>query len=422
MVHAALIVSIVLALAYLGAITLATLLFAVKRGGRREQPAEDRDSVAGSRFTIPVSIIVPLAGDVPASAAALPDGFVKALLALQYPEFEVVVVVDQDHGWLDALKAEWKLEAHEFFYRKSLATTDVRRIYRSPRDARLLVIEKQSGGRADAVNCGVNVARFRYVTTVGPFVRFDADALLRAMSGALRDPAAAVGASSRLERTSRSHALRLATIRSWMLSTMAIGRSVAAPVAPDAVTVWRRDAILQFGGFSATAADADFDMTVRVESSGQTGSVVHSAEIFGTCEQLPGGGSTRLAARRQLAALQAVGPLIAAGTVGRKRLLSVVAGEVITPFAQFWAVGATLGAVAGGWLPWRDALLVVALLCVGRAITSSAALLMRGAAPGSPDRSALRGLLLFAPLEFLVTTPAGVVGRARGSWSFIKQL
>jgi glycosyltransferase involved in cell wall biosynthesis len=422
MMQPALIASIVLALAYLGAITLATLLLAVKRGGRRERLAEDRDSIAGSRFTIPVSVIVPLAGDVPASAAAPPEGFVAALLALQYPEFEVVVVVDQDHGWLDALKAEWKLEAHEFFYRKALATADVRRIYRSPRDARLLVIEKQSGGRADAVNCGVNVARYRYVTTIDSGIRFDADALLRAMSGALRDPAAAVGASSRLERVSRSQALRLATIRSWMLSTMAADRSVAAPVAPDAVTVWRRDAILQFGGFSPAAADADFDMTVRVESSGQRGMVVHSAEIFGTCDPLPGDGLTRLAARRQLAALQAVGRLLTAGAVGRKRLVSVLAGEVITPFAQVWALVAALGAAGAGWLPWRDGILVVALLCFGRAITSSAALLMRGAAAGSPDRSSLAGLLLFAPLDFVVTTPAGIVGRARGSWSFIKQL
>src|SRR4051812_48892628 len=152
MVQFALIASIILAFAYLGTITLATLLFALQRGGRREQPAEDRDSIAGSRFTIPVSIIVPLASDVPASGTNLPGGFLAALLALQYPEFEVVVVVDQDHGWFQALKAEWKLDAHEFFYRKSLATADVRRIYRSPRDARLLVIEKQPGGRADALN------------------------------------------------------------------------------------------------------------------------------------------------------------------------------------------------------------------------------------------------------------------------------
>ena len=163
-------------------------------------------------------------------------------------------------------------------------------------------------------------------------------------------------------------------------------------------------------------------MTVRVESSGQRGMVVHSAEIFGSRESVQGDGLTRLAARRQLAALQAVGRLLAAGAAGRKRLLSVLAGEVITPFAQVWALGATLGAAGSGWLPWRDGILVVALLCFGRAITSSAALLMRGAAAESPDRSSLAGLLLFAPLEFVVTTPAGIVGRARGSWSFIKQL
>lgn len=421
MLQSPLIASAIVALLYLGSAAFVTVLFAIRHGGRREDSVEDHESIAASRFTIPVSVIVPLADSVPVSTLPSPD-FVAALLSLHYPEFEVIVVVDERHPWLDRLKAEWDLEAHEFFYRKSLATADVRRIYRSPRDARLLVIEKQPGGRADAVNCGVNVARFRYVTSIDPRIRFDAEALLRAMTGALRDPAAAIGASSRLERGGDSRVLRLATIRSLMLSNMAMARSIAAPAAPDAVIVWRRDAILQLGGFSPTAADADFDMTVRVEGSSKLGGeVVQTAEIFGQLESTGEERLTSLVARRQLAALQAVRSLAGAGAVGRNRLRAVLVSDVITPLAEVGAVGATAAAALGGWLPWRDVVLVFVLLSFGRAVISSAALLMRGAAAASPDRASLTGLLLFAPLELFVTAPAAVVGRARGVWSFVQR-
>ena len=90
---------------------------------------------------------------------------------------------------VDELARDWQLEAREFFYRKSIETSEVRRIYRSGRDPRLMVIDKAAAGYSDALNCGVNVARYRYVMSVAPDVNFDRDALLRVMTAALRDPA-----------------------------------------------------------------------------------------------------------------------------------------------------------------------------------------------------------------------------------------
>ena len=63
-----------------------------------------------------------------------------------------------------------------------------------------MVIDKAAAGYSDALNCGVNVARYRYVMSVDPEVTFDRDALLRVMTAALRDPANVVGASNHVER------------------------------------------------------------------------------------------------------------------------------------------------------------------------------------------------------------------------------
>ena len=114
---------------------------------------------------------------------------------------------------IDTLGPDWQLEAREFFYRKTIETADVRRIYRSARDSRLMVIDKAAAGPSDALNCGVNVARYRYVMSVAPEVIFDRDALLRVMTAALRDPANVIGASSHVERGDVSSVRLVAGIR-----------------------------------------------------------------------------------------------------------------------------------------------------------------------------------------------------------------
>lgn len=70
------------------------------------------------------------------------------------------------NGELDILALEWALEPKEFFYRRTLTTAPVRRIYGSARDGRLMLVDKEDGGRADALNCGLCLARFRYLASV----------------------------------------------------------------------------------------------------------------------------------------------------------------------------------------------------------------------------------------------------------------
>ena len=59
------------------------------RRRRRERSVDDPDTLAASRFAPGVSIIVPAYNE----SGGLPDA-VRSLLALDYPEFEVIVVND----------------------------------------------------------------------------------------------------------------------------------------------------------------------------------------------------------------------------------------------------------------------------------------------------------------------------------------
>jgi hypothetical protein len=435
-------ISIVAAVAYLALMATLVIVAALRAGGRREDAAEDHEALAASRFTIPVSLIVTVSRRSPALSRAI-----STLLELNYPEFEVIVVADgTSEIVIDMLGRDWQLEAREFFYRKTIETADVRRIYRSARDSRLMMIDKAAAGPSDALNCGVNVARYRYVMSVAPEVIFDRDALLRVMTAALRDPANVIGASSHVEHgaypsvfspafplqggppssgPARLTALfqRLASARSLMDSRLA-WRYLGAGLSPaGAAIVWRRDAVIKLGGFSVTAADPDLDMMFRLQTHGADGGerFDRGMDVFGRVGPQPLRSVLKTAGQRQVAALA----VLAASLRGRARRLEAktlayfVQSEIVTPLAQLWIVLATLVGAGVGWYSWTAVLFALVGLSLGNAAVSNAALLLRGSSPGAPEEPELRQLLAAGPFEFLVYRPALAVARVAATISFL---
>ena len=123
--------AMMVSLAFLAGIVLAVAVAALNRGGRREDATDPYDALVASRFTIPVSLIVPASGKAPGLSPA-----VGSLLSLNYPELEVIAVAeDLTENGFEHLKAEWDLETKEFFYRRTLHhsdTQDLRQPARCP--------------------------------------------------------------------------------------------------------------------------------------------------------------------------------------------------------------------------------------------------------------------------------------------------
>jgi hypothetical protein len=351
---------------------------------------------------------------------------------------------------LDGLTREWQLDAREFFYRRTIETAEVRRIYRSGRDSSLMVIDKVAGGYSDALNCGVNVARYRYFMSVSPEVTFDSDGLLRVMAAALRDPANVIGASNHVERgadpadagagqdttkptsidvqigrAARVSAIfqRLASARSLMDSRLA-WRHLGAGLGPSgAVVVWRRDSVIDVNGFAATAADAELDMMFRLQTTGvaRAGRFDRGVDVFGRVGPQPLSAALKLAHRRQTAALQILWACArgSARALDSRALAYFIAGELLTPLAQVWIVAATVIGVSLGWFAWSTVALGLVLLSFGNAAVTAAALLLRGATSGAPEEPELRRLIVAGPFEFVVYRPALAGVRLAAAISFI---
>lgn len=109
-----------------------------------------------------------------------------SLLSLAYPRVEVIVVNDgSKDGTLTALSRGFSLEPAGAGAIGALPSMPVRTVYRSPDAPGLVVIDKANGGKADALNAGLNYAAGEYVCCIDADSLLDPQALLRAMSQVL---------------------------------------------------------------------------------------------------------------------------------------------------------------------------------------------------------------------------------------------
>ena len=84
----------------------------------------------------------------------------------------MIAVAGRQDGVPASLRERFDLKACEIFFRRSLHTPPVRGLYRSGADPRLLVVECDAASRGDALNCGVNLAHYRYVCCADARARY----------------------------------------------------------------------------------------------------------------------------------------------------------------------------------------------------------------------------------------------------------
>ena len=113
---------------------------------------------------------------------------VNSLLNLKYPNYEVIVVNDgSKDSTLAKLIEAFKLERKHLTFNPYLGTRKIRAIYKSKDIPNLIVVDKQNGGKADALNVGINVSDKEYVCGIDADSVLESDALLKLTSTMLDD-------------------------------------------------------------------------------------------------------------------------------------------------------------------------------------------------------------------------------------------
>jgi len=146
---------------------------------------ESRQWVLGSAVSPSISILAPAYHEEATIAES-----VTALLALHYANLEVVVINDgSPDRTLEVLRDRFALvPVHTIVWRR-LDTKPVRRLYRSKTHPNLVVVDKVNGGKADALNVGLNLATGDLVCVIDADTIVDADALPRLARPFLADAA-----------------------------------------------------------------------------------------------------------------------------------------------------------------------------------------------------------------------------------------
>jgi cellulose synthase/poly-beta-1,6-N-acetylglucosamine synthase-like glycosyltransferase len=136
-----------------------------------------------ARYQPPVTIIVPAHNEERTIVSSI-----RSLLQLGYPEYEVLVVNDgSTDGTLDAVVSAFSLVEFPEAYRRRLPTAPVRRVFASPTHARVRLVDKENGGKADALNAGINCARYPLFCVVDADCILQHDSLTRVVQPFLED-------------------------------------------------------------------------------------------------------------------------------------------------------------------------------------------------------------------------------------------
>ncbi|MBA2496168.1 MAG: glycosyltransferase family 2 protein [Acidimicrobiia bacterium] len=172
--------------------------------------AERRWRVLQSDIAPTVSILAPAYDEAPTITAS-----VRAMLGLSYPNLEVVVVNDgSGDGTLQVLIDNFALVAIHPLIRRQTETKPVTAVYRSASHPNLVVVDKENGGKADALNAGLNVADGRLVCALDADTMVEPDALQRMVRPFVaRDDVVATGGTIRIANGSEVRDGRVVELR-----------------------------------------------------------------------------------------------------------------------------------------------------------------------------------------------------------------
>lgn len=247
---------------------------------RRRRPISD--SIRAWRHlsdsTRPISLLVPAYNE----EATIVEN-VRSMLALHFPNFEVIVVND---GSTDATLARvieaYGLERVVRPHEEEVPHKPIRGLYASPNYRNLIVVDKENGGKADALNAGINLSRFPLFCAVDADSLLETDSLLRAVQPFSDDPerVVAVGGTIRIANGCMVRAGRVVAVnlprsllalfqvveylRAFLMARLAWSRLDAVMLISGAFGIFKRNAAVAVGGYSHGTVGEDMEIIIKL--------------------------------------------------------------------------------------------------------------------------------------------------------------
>lgn len=242
---------------------------------------EDQSRILGSAVAPRISMLAPAHNEGPTVAES-----VKSLLTLRYANLEVVLVNDgSTDDTMEVLRREFDLVTVHPTYHHVVDHKPVVGLFRSPTNPGLLVVDKENGGKADALNAGMNLASGQLACVIDADTLIESDALLRMVAPFLTgDDVAATGGTIRVANGARVRSGRVLEarvppqalagiqvaeyLRAFLVGRLGWNRLGGNLIISGAFGLFRRDLVLASGGYTEGTVGEDMELVVRLRRLG----------------------------------------------------------------------------------------------------------------------------------------------------------
>ena len=211
---------------------------------------------------------------------------IRALLSLYYNNYEVVIVNDgsKDETFKRMVEA-YDLERVSYFFDYRIPCERIKGVYKSKNGAfrKLTVIDKVNGGKADALNAGINISRKDLVCCIDVDSIMEADALLKMVKPFMEETDKKVIAAGGVIRIANSCLIEDGNIkeirlpekflprvqvleytRAFLLARMAWGRLNGLLLISGALGMFDKETVIKCGGYSKKTVGEDMEIVVRI--------------------------------------------------------------------------------------------------------------------------------------------------------------
>jgi len=211
---------------------------------------------------------------------------VRSLLSIYYSNLEVVIINDgsKDDTIAKLVKA-YDLKKVDYFVSYQIPTKEVRGVYKStnPVYKKLVVVDKVNGGKADALNVGINIASNDYIVCIDVDCILEQDALLKLVKPFIEETKVKVIATGGVVRIANSCVVEhgkllkvrlpeqylprmqvLEYIRAFLLGRMAWSRLNGLLLISGAFGAFDKEIVIKCGGYNHNTVGEDMELVVRM--------------------------------------------------------------------------------------------------------------------------------------------------------------
>lgn len=260
------------------------------------------DDLLTSDSTPPMSIIIPAYNE----GAGIADS-VRSMAMIHYPRMEIIVVNDgSKDDTVEQMIEAFDMVPIDFPFRPAIPTQRIRRIYRSQLPLPVVMVDKENGGKSDAINAGINVSAFPYIMATDADMVLQDDALLHAARHFVEDRQRTIavggnvrplnGCEVRLGKVTNvalpSRPIEMTQvveyIRSFLAARPGWSSFKSLLIVSGAFGIFSKSAVTEVGGFRNHHLGEDMEMTMRLHrhftKKGRDYRIVYAADAVAWTE------------------------------------------------------------------------------------------------------------------------------------------